>query len=189
MKKVLFAAIAMMFVAFESFAQTEQGTFSIQPTVGMTVAKVNVSGASSKVGFVGGANFAYQANDWLALSAGLMFSMEGAKDDDVKLNANYLNVPILANFYVVEGLAIKTGIQPGFNLSSKIKTGGVSVDAEEVTKSCNFSVPFGVAYEFGQFVVDARYNIGVSNMYETQGLNSKGRVWQITIGYKIPLSR
>ena len=31
----------------------------------------------------------------------------------------FLNIPILANFYVWKGLAIKAGLQPGFKLYSK----------------------------------------------------------------------
>lgn len=184
MKKVLFAAIAMMFIAFESFAQTEQGTLSIQPTAGMTIAKTNGSGAKSKVGFIGGVEFSGQLSDVVSLSTGLIYSMEGAKaEGDVKWNMNYLNVPFLANFYVWDALALKAGIQLGYNLSSKID----GVDMKDYTKNTNFSIPVGVSYEFGQFVVDARYNIGVSEI--TKIGDAKGRVIQITLGYKIPLNR
>ena len=184
MKKVLFAAIAMMFVAFESFAQTEQGTFSVQPTAGLTIAKTNGSGAKAKAGFIGGAEFAYQISNVVGISAGAMFSMEGAKTDhDGKWKANYLNIPILANVYVWDALAVKAGIQPGFNLSSKMD----SVDIKDATKSTNFSIPVGVSYEFGQFVVDARYNFGVSELSDLG--DAKGRVFQVTVGYRIPLNR
>lgn len=184
MKKVLFAAIAMMFVAFESFAQTEQGTFSVQPTAGLTIAKTNGSGAKAKAGFIGGAEFAYQVSNVVGISAGAMFSMEGAKTDhDGKWKANYLNIPILANVYVWDALAVKAGIQPGFNLSSKMD----GVDFKDATKSTNFSIPVGVSYEFGQFVVDARYNIGVSELSDLG--DAKGRVFQVTVGYRIPLNR
>lgn len=184
MKKVLFAAIAMMFVAFESFAQTEQGTFSVQPTAGLTIAKTNGSGAKAKAGFIGGAEFAYQVSNVVGISAGAMFSMEGAKtDNDGKWKANYFNIPILANVYVWDALAVKAGIQPGFNLSSKMD----GVDFKDATKSTNFSIPVGVSYEFGQFVVDARYNIGVSELSDLG--DAKGRVFQVTVGYRIPLNR
>lgn len=113
-----------------------------------------------------------------------MFSMEGAKTDhDGKWKANYLNIPILANVYVWDALAVKAGIQPGFNLSSKMD----GVDIKDATKSTNFSIPVGVSYEFGQFVVDARYNIGVSELSDLG--DAKGRVFQVTVGYRIPLNR
>lgn len=184
MKKVFFAAIAMMFIAFESFAQTEQGTFTIQPTVGTTFAKTNGDGAKVKVGFIAGAEFAYQASDLIGISAGVMYSMEGAKaDGGGNLKLNYLNVPVLANFYVVEGLALKTGIQPGFNLSAK----AAGVDIKDYVKSTNFSIPLGISYEIDGFIIDARYNLGVTELSDLG--DAKGRVFQLTVGYKIPLTR
>ena len=48
--------------------------------------------------------------------------MQGAKlTDDVTNRLDYINVPIMANVYVVKGLAVKLGVQPGFNVSNKLK--------------------------------------------------------------------
>ena len=123
----------MFFVAFESFAQAEQGVFSIKPAAGITVANLTGSGASSKIGFTGGAELAYQATFILGLSAGVMYSMEGAKDDintdfgrfDAKANLSYLNIPVMANFYVFYDLALKIGVQPAFLLKAEVKLDGV----------------------------------------------------------------
>jgi hypothetical protein len=43
---------------------------------------------------------------------------------------DYINMAVLLNFYVVKGLALKTGIQPGFEVNDKVKvtTSGTTVE-------------------------------------------------------------
>ena len=118
--------------------------------------------------------------------------MQGSKNDDVKMNLDYINVPILANIYVVKGLALKAGIQPAFNVSNKVKSDGVSVDwnkyfsgSDAEVKTFDFSIPVGASYEFSDFVIDARYNFGLTKIMNAS--DSKNSVFQITLGYKFNL--
>ena len=198
MKKFFIASIAMFFFAFESFAQVEQGVFSIKPAAGITVANLTGSGASSKIGFTGGAELAYQATDILGLSAGVMYSMEGAKDDidtdfgrfDAKANLSYLNIPVMANFYVFDNLALKIGIQPACLLKAETKLGDTTTDIKSMVEKFNLSIPVGISYEFGNLMIDARFAMGLTKVTKnTPEVNdSKSSVFQITLGYRIPLN-
>ncbi len=200
MKKFLLMA-AMVLSSVGAFAQYEGGEFTIQPKVGINAASIDASGSEFKVGFVGGVEGEYHFNKLVGLSFGLLYSQEGAKVKDYyvgdvkikeKYNIDYLNVPILANFYVVKGLAVKAGIQPGFKLSGKKKVEGeggnetaeASRDIDGLN-SVNFSIPVGISYEYANVCLDARYNIGVSHVW-TDG-NTSGQVFQLTIGYKFKL--
>ena len=108
------------------------------------------------------------------------------------MKMDYLNIPILANVYVAPGLALKAGIQPAFNLSTKVRVNGVTVDYDEYApdgakiKSFDFSIPVGLSYEYMNVCLDARYNIGVTKIadFDDAGCNS---VFQITLGYKFAL--
>ncbi len=118
--------------------------------------------------------------------------MQGSKADDVKLNLDYINIPILANFYVAKGFALKAGIQPAFNVSNKVKSDGVSVDWNEYMggtdaeiKTFDFSIPVGASYEISDFVIDARYNFGLTKV--AKAFDSKNSVFQLTVGYKFDL--
>jgi hypothetical protein len=53
-------------------------------------------------------------------------------------------------------------------------------------KAFNLSIPVGLSYEYQSFVLDARYNIGVTKLVKDadQGRNS---TFSITIGYKFAL--
>lgn len=61
------------------------------------------------------------------------------------MKSNYLNIPILANFYVLDKLAFKVGVQPGIFLSAKIKDNSSgndeTVSVSDLYKGMDFSVP------------------------------------------------
>lgn len=118
--------------------------------------------------------------------------MQGAKTTeegvDCTLKLDYLNVPILANFYVAKGFAVKLGVQPGFKLSSKAKVKGSGASKEvdvDGVKSVDLSIPVGVSYQYQNIVFDARYNWGVTKIVDDA--DSKHSVFQITVGYKFSL--
>lgn len=189
MKKTIIAAAALLIAAFQSFAQEEAGTFTIAPTAGISIASTTADDAKSKAGFVGGVDFGYKFTRVFALNAGVMFSMEGAKEKsgDVKLNLNYINIPVMANFYVFKGLALKAGVQPGFLASANAKSNGQSIDMKDSMKKVNFSIPLGASYEIAHFILDARYNIGLTEMSDLG--DAKGGAFQITLGYKFPINK
>ena len=101
---------------------------------------------------------------------------------------DYINIPILANFYVAKNFAIKFGIQPAFNVNAKGKEEayGISVEYDiNGIKSFDFSIPVGVSYEFKNLQLDARYNWGLTKIADES--DCKNSVFQITLGYKINL--
>lgn len=193
MKKLFLAVVAMM-VSAATFAQNEAGLITIQPKVGVNIANItDAVGADPRIGLAAGAEFEYGLTDNIGLSAGVLYSMQGAKASeesvDYTLKLDYLNVPILANFYVAKGLALKLGVQPGFKLSSKVKgeASGVTaeLEVEDGVKSIDLSIPVGLSYQYQNIVFDARYNWGVTKIIDDA--DSKNSVFQITVGYKFSL--
>ena len=192
MKKLFLAVVAMM-ISAATFAQNEVGQLTIQPKVGVNIANItDADDADPRIGLAAGAEFEYGLTDNIGLSAGVLYSMQGVKASeesvDCTLKLDYLNVPILANFYVAKGFAVKLGVQPGFKLSSKAEFKG-SGGSKEVDvdgfKSVDLSIPVGVSYQYQNIVFDARYNWGVTNIVEDS--DSKHSVFQITVGYKFSL--
>ena len=93
-------------------------------------------------------------------------------------------MPVLANYYLVNGLAVKTGVEVGFKSSAESKDGDDKKDKEGV-KSVIMSIPVGASYEYKNVVLDARYNIGVTNVYK-EG-DAKQSAFVVTLGYKFKL--
>ena len=193
--KKMFLAAAMMLVSVATFAQNAVGQITIQPKVGMNIANVtDADDADARIGLAAGAEFEYGVTDMIGVSAGLIYSMQGAKETvegvDVTMKLDYLNVPILANVYVAPGLAVKLGVQPGFKLSSKVKIegSGTSIEGEsddDGVKGFDLAIPVGVSYQYQNIVLDARYNWGVTKVFDDG--DSKNSVFQITLGYKFSL--
>ena len=194
MKKVLVVA-ALMFSSVATFAQHAVGSFNLQPKVGVSIANLTDNNSSdARVGLVAGVEGEYQASDIFSVSAGVLYSMQGAKFDAFGAKSteklDYINVPIMANVYVVKGLAVKLGVQPGFKVNDKLDLrmpvlGGALVDLK--AKSVDFSIPVGISYEYNNFQVDARYNWGLTKVLDVDKLDQKNSVFQITLGYKFDL--
>ena len=194
MKKVLVVA-ALMFSSVATFAQHAVGSFNLQPKDGVSIANLTDNNSSdARVGLVAGVEGEYQASDIFSVSAGVLYSMQGAKYDAFGAKSteklDYINVPIMANVYVVKGLAVKLGVQPGFKVNDKLDLrmpvlGGALVDLK--AKSVDFSIPVGISYEYNNFQVDARYNWGLTKVFDVDKLDQKNSVFQITLGYKFDL--
>ncbi|HEY9542633.1 porin family protein [Prevotella sp.] len=189
MKKIVLAAMLMLSTA-AAFAQRSVGSLTLQPKVGLNVATITEANADAKVGLAAGLELEYQVADIVSVSAGVLYSGQGAKWDGIslevpgfgkanlgsgKFSPSYINVPIMANVYVVNGLAVKLGVQPGFAVDK----------ADSDINTVDFSIPVGASYEYKNIVLDARYNWGVTKLYD--GGKSKNSVFQVTLGYKFDL--
>lgn len=196
MKKALMI-IAAMFVSVASFAQKEAGTFSFIPKVGISYTnmsndqdKINFD---SKLGFTAGAEAEYQISETFSVSLGAMYTQKGLKYDNygaqTKWKLDYLDVPVMANAYIVPGLALKVGVQPEILLSSKYggTAEGHSMEwsTKDDCKSFLVSLPIGVSYEYKNVMLDLRYTTGLMNAFKSETkLDAKHQVLSLTLGYR-----
>ena len=188
----------MMLLSMGAFAQNEVGQVTLQPKVGMNLSTITGDGDQKmKVGLLAGVEAEYGISENFGLDFGVLYSMEGYKykhelwgngmllgTNNINVNLDYINIPILAQYYPIKGLAIKAGVQPAFNVRHKL--GGDASGTIDGVNSFNFSIPVGLSYEYQNFVLDARYNIGVTKIYKDtdQGRNS---TISISLGYKFAL--
>ena len=207
MKKAIFMLLLATIATTAAMAQGRTGSVSVTPMAGGTLTNLvgkDATGYSSKVGLVAGAELAYQLSPKLALSGGALYSMEGCKTNkstEPKINLEYVNVPILANFYFIKGLVVKTGLQPSFLTRARINADGgiyTDINVRDMFHAVDLSLPVGLSYEVSNFVVDARYNIGLTKAtkssysafgdnYTDEPNSIRNSVFQLTIGYKINL--
>ena len=178
MKKIMM--IAALLVA--TLSASAQGMY-LKPMVGGTLSTFrgsDVADQKMKVGLVAGAEFGYN----LGFTAGLLYTMEGSKSKgaDYNNNLDYLNIPVLFNYYIVPGLAVKAGVQPGFLVRAKHN----DTDIKDLYKKFDFAIPLGLSYEFSDFVIDARYNLSLSKLPDVGDAKAYNSVIMLTLGYKIP---
>lgn len=218
--KKLFFVISLMVAAVSANAQIEEGEWYITPKAGVGIADLtgklfNPDKAEGSydatlrpiASFVGGIEGEYGINDNLGFSIGLLFATQGAKTKDnmFKVTENYLNVPLMLEYYPFAniGLAFKAGAQVGFSFRRRVKVDGIEYSADyvwqrnqwgrpmyvesELSKQFNkvdLAIPLGVSYEYKHVILDVRYNLGLINVMKDDPENSKNRMWQFTLGYK-----
>lgn len=181
MKKLMMIA-AMMVASLSANAQEVYA----KPMAGGVLTNLvgDVTDTKMKFGGVGGMEIGCNITNMFALSGGALFTMQGFKQNDINYKLNYINVPVLANVYAAPWLAIKAGPQIGFLLSAK--EGDFSM--MDYYEKIDFSIPVGLSFEFGDVVIDARYNIGLSNILKDSGdAKARNSVIMLTLGYKVPM--
>ena len=191
---------AMMVATVAAKAQFEPGTFTLQPKVGVTLATISSDDSKFKFGMAAGIEGQYQLNNWFGLSAAVMYSQQGAKakNYDVKVNTEYINIPVMAKFYVTKGLSLNVGLQPGFMTKAKAKGDGRTIDVKSNCNKVDFSIPMSIAYEFENGLsFEARYATGLTNVGKDafdstssswdKTFQNKNEVFMLTVGYKFSL--
>lgn len=182
MKKVLLSAVAVM--AFMSVSAQET-RFGVKAGANLSTFGGDAEDAKSLVGFQVGGFAEIKLTDKFAIQPEILFSTQGAKSEEsalgstaeYKSNLSYLNIPVMAKYYVAEKFSLEAGPQIGFLLSAKEKYefsgNGVSESGKEDVKdsyeSIDFGVNFGAGYDFTENLsVGLRYNLGLSNIAKTE---------------------
>ena len=205
MKKLL-TLMALIAISLSAQAQHEEGDVTIQPKVGITISNIT-DGDKSKVNLAYGVEFERFFTDQFSASLGVVFTDQGCKydiysadgagnvSDDMKLDIYYGTLPIMANYYVLPGLALKAGIQPAFRVKAKIEYNGEKVDFDNYIdimfkgegnklNTFDLSIPVGFSYEFKGITFDARYNIGLTKLISNTDESIYNKVFIMTLGYK-----
>lgn len=130
---------------------------------------------------------------------------KGTGYSDWSTQLHYINVPLMLNAYLGTGFAVKAGVQIGFPLSGKMKyteqqytmtkddvkyekPEHVKYDLNSTLTKVTFAIPVGVSYEFSNVILDARYNIGLTQFQDIDGFeSSKNRVFTFSVAYRLEL--
>jgi len=189
MRKIfLIAALALSAVAVNA-----QATFGIK--AGANFSNLKTTGDESesldtKVGLNIGGLANIPISEMFRVQPELVFSMEGAKEEEdevkLKLNLNYINVPVLLQ-YNSSGFIAETGPQIGFLIGAKSKVEFDDEEEEEDIKenfeNINFSWAIGLGYKLPSgFGFNARYNLGLSNIAKDATGDDKLKASTIQVG-------
>jgi opacity protein-like surface antigen len=189
---IIFSVLACLSLS----AQKPTGTFTLYPRVGFNMSKFSgdklyieasspeTADVKYKAGFTAGAEVQYQMSDILALSGGLLYSRQGTKFDgipdmdNVKMNTDNINVPVLLVATSNIGLNFKLGLQPEFRVSDSFN---------KIMNRVTLSIPIGLSYDYRNFELDVRYNFGLTSVYKGDVDNAYNRSFMLTLSYGIDL--
>ena len=182
MKKLAIALVCMIMATGVAMAQK---TFTWGPKVGVDLTHFwgdNVN-HGMQFNYQAGLFCEYRATDKFAIAPEVVFAAQGGKDtrDEIssKATVNYINIPVMAKFYVADNFSIDLGPQLGINVYSKIN----GIDFKDHTKSVDVGVGLGATYNLtNEAFLQARYTMGLTKVYNFN--EAKNGNIQLAFGYR-----
>lgn len=183
-------------IAISSLVFAQEKTQKTSSPVGFGLkAGLNVSSLSNaddskaKAGFYGGAFVNIPVASSFSVQPEVLYSGVGVKEDggnDLKLNLDYISVPVMFQYNALPNLYLEAGPQFGFLINSKLKNDDASVDVKDGFKGFDFGIGIGAGYYFTPNIgVTARYVAGISDIVENnQGDAVRNNVFQVGVAYK-----
>lgn len=180
MKKTILSLVVITVMTTGAFAQA---SVNLGLKGGLNFANVNTTspGAAynSRTGYHVGA-FVNIKLTKLAIQPEIIYSVQGADAAAGNVELGYINIPILLKFYLIGGLNLQAG--PQFGFLSSATAGGT--DIKSFLEGSDTSVALGAGFDIKKFVIDARYNLGLSDV-DKASTEAKNQVFQLSVGFKL----
>ena len=203
----------LIFVLFALVSIVSYSQISWNAKVGMNMS--NFTGdmdTDMRIGFNVGVGMEYQFSDMWSIQPSLMFTQKGAKQDEVKMNPMYLEIPVLAaaRFAIADNqnIVVKAGPYFAFGIAGKCKIGDEKIDflckiresndikfkydgvdekddvfGDDGWKRFDAGLGVGVAYEINKFFIDLSGEFGLAKLADGDGA-PKNMNFSIGVGYK-----
>ena len=185
MKKITLLGVSMVFFVSVFFAQSS--TVQLGLKAGVNFSALDNAGQLSdhRTGYYAGALAHIHLSRHFALQPEASYSVQGGEYGTVTENKlHYINVPVLAQYMIANGLRLQTGPQLGFLTSAKNESVNEEVTIKPSMKDTDVSWSFGASYVSPVGLgVDARYNTGLTNISKNNS-ELKNRVWQVGLFYQ-----
>jgi len=198
MNKIKTTLLIALLIAGVSQLASAQAQFAVGIKGGLNFANIDVSksaGANyeNRTGYHAGA-FALIKLGFIGIQPELIFSKQGStlktNTQNLDQNYDYINIPVMAKFYLPLGLNLQAGPQFGFLTKAQAENAitGKMDDIKDKAKSSDVAIGLGAGWDlpFG-LTIDARYNLGLSKINDTSGTSGdvKNKVFQVAVGYKL----
>ncbi len=179
-KLMLFAAVAVF-----GFANIHaQDGIKFGAKAGVNFAKLtgdDLEDADGRTGFHVGGLVEIPISEKFSVQPELVYSQQGLQYKDTfegftyeqKWKLDYINIPVMAKFYVADGFAIEFGPQFGFIMNAKSESSvgdnSQEFDIKDDVAGFDFSAGAGVSYKLpnGLFF-QGRYMFGLSNVDKSE---------------------
>jgi opacity protein-like surface antigen len=195
MKKFILLTAAFLLFSFAYSQEKKEIYFGIKGGLNLcSITNADEDGVNSStlVGFHVGVLGEFMLGDNFAIQPELLYSTQGVKldfeGDKGDLKMDYVTIPLMAKYYVVDAFSIELGPQIGFLTAAKATSGGESIDVKDSMKTTDFGLNFGVGYNITEnFNMGLRYNLGLTQIQKDLVAGesaSKNSVFQIALGYR-----
>ena len=166
MKKLILSAIAIMAFTLSNAQETRfgvKGGLNLSNFTGEANNKVRASfhiGGFAEIKVI--ERLAIQP-ELLYSSQGARYRVDGTSDSGRAYKLDYINIPVLAKFYVTKEFTVEAGPQIGFLVSAKNEDN----DIKDSFKGTDYGFNFGAGYNFTDNIsVGLRYTVGISSLVD-----------------------
>jgi len=188
----LMTAILITGIASAQHGNTPAGHVNIGLKGGLNVYNVHNDDNTKydpRVGYHFGILGHIHFNRQFAIQPEIVYSAQGAKyeisNKTFKYNLDYINVPVLFQYMFDNGFRIQAGPQVSFLVSAKSKLNNNTTDNKDNLKPIDFGLSIGASYVVPStgFGIDARYNLGLTNINKDSAVKSTNRGLQLGVFY------
>ncbi len=205
MKKLLIFTV----IALIGFVPVNAQDINFGAKAGVNFASItgdDTDGLSSRTSIHAGLVAEIVISEKFSFQPELLYSSQGAdykesEGYDGSYQLDYLNIPLMAKFYVGDGFSLEAGPQVGFCMSANedftfSSVGQKSVaqksvaekeDISEFVKDFDFGINVGVGYKMESGLnFGARYSLGLANIWdgeESDDFTNHNSVMQVFLGF------
>ena len=196
-KSVLLIAIAILGMGSSASAQ-EYWNFGIKGGLNFsTITGDYFESPKTRTGLNFGVLAEIPVSDKFSIQPEVLYSAQGYdfasidednifdNDDNIEYQVDYISVPVLAEFYVLDGLSIQAGPSFNFKVNEELDYQPRN-DAGDINKdrfdSFGLNGVVGLEYKLNSgLFFDGRYNYGFTEVYENSGAHNS--IFQVGLGF------
>ncbi|TRW24705.1 PorT family protein [Flavobacterium zepuense] len=204
MKKIILSAAMLLAIGFTAKAQETK--LGVKAGVNFANFTGDVEGSKSRTGFNAGFVAEFKLSENFSIQPELLYSQQGTRFEESgsvsgisyrleeKGKFDYLALPVVAKYYIIEGLSLHAGPQVSYLLKADVEsTGSAStgesysetLDLKDYSNKVDFALVGGAGYDLpiGVFF-EARYVAGISKIGKDGDSKVRNGVFQLSVGYK-----
>ncbi|MGB3342393.1 MAG: porin family protein [Aequorivita sp.] len=210
MKKILLLATVVVFTLSAQSQEIRMGAKAGVNFANMSIKPDDGEKLDSRTSFHIGGLVEIPITEKFSVQPEILYSSQGSQSkyseefmgerisSEIKYKLDYLSIPIMAKYYVIEGLGLEAGPQFGILVSAKgdyeISGLGISEsgteDLKDDLKKLDIGLGFGASYRLDMGVFfGARYVLGLTDISDNgdvgfdEEVEIKNNVFQLSVGY------
>jgi hypothetical protein len=167
--RIILCSIAFVCAQVAAEAQTTTNNLAVGITAGVNLSNVygsDVTDNAMKIGFHGGVLVNLPLNPNFSIVPGALYSLKGTQSDinsDYKINLSYLEIPVVVNYKLDNGLGFFIGPYLGILLAATAEPGGV--DVKDQAETIDFGGKAGISYMLPMGLsFNAHYELGFTDI-------------------------
>lgn len=169
-------------------SQTEPLTWGIKAGVNASdLYGGDINSSDTRAGFNGGLFLNYRFSKYFAIQPEVAYTEKGSEvgqgvvgeEGAVDYNLSYLEIPVLAKFYIPTGGLVEPNIYAGPEVGFKLNGEANDNDLDDSVKDAEFGLAFGGGVDFSlgnnptnllrTIGLDLRYTLGLTDVFDVPG--------------------